>query len=61
MIKAVGAVLEVFDATEPWMPLTFFFLRMQELGGKTPVASVRQGLLDAVVLAARHYGQHGAS
>lgn len=61
MIRSVEAVLAALDTDEPWMQLTFFFLRLQELGGKTPVAAIREGLLDPVLLAATHYGQHGAS
>jgi hypothetical protein len=49
------------DVEEPWMQLSFFFLRLDELDGGRPVDTLRDGALKSVVLAASHFGQHGAS
>jgi hypothetical protein len=61
MTRSVEATLTALDTDHPWVQLNFFFLRLQELGGKTPAAALREGSLDAVVLAAKHYLRHGAS
>jgi hypothetical protein len=61
MIHGVGEVLAAINVVDPWTRLNFFFLRPDELGGRTPVQAIREGSLDAVVLAAGHFGDHGAS
>jgi hypothetical protein len=61
MLNAIEKLLAAVNVDEPWMRLNFLFLRLQELGGKTPVQAIREGSLDAVILAAMHYGEHGAS
>lgn len=61
MVDAVERVLQAINVEAPWAQLGFFFLRLQELDGRTPIQAIRDGSLDAVVLAAHHYGYHGAS
>lgn len=61
MKNAVQIVLAAIGAEEPWMQLSFFFLSLDELGGARPVDAIRSGKLDAVVVAASHFGCHGAS
>jgi hypothetical protein len=61
MIDGVKKVLQMMEGDEPWGQLNFFFLHLQELGGRTPVQAIREGSLDSVVMAASHFGEHGAS
>jgi hypothetical protein len=61
MQSGVAAILKVIKADDPWARLTFMFLRLEELGGESPVNTIRAGRVKGAVLAARHYGEHGAS
>jgi len=61
MLSAVEKVRAAVNVEGAWAHLTFLFLHLQELAGRTPVQAIREGSLDAVLLAARHYGDHGAS
>jgi hypothetical protein len=61
MVHGVGKVLSAIGVEAAWMQLSFFFLRLDELGGRTPVEAIRDGALDSVVRAATHFGRHGAS
>ena len=61
MIDAVPRVLATIGVEGSWPQLSFCFLHMQDLGGRTPVQAIREGDLDAVIVAACHFGEHGAS
>ena len=61
MVDGVATVLLAMDVEEPRMQLSFFFLRLDELEGRRPVDALRDGALKSVVLAASHFGRHGAS
>jgi hypothetical protein len=61
MLDAVRRVSAAIEVDDPWMRLNFYFLRLQELDGNTAVEAIRAGEIDAVVLAASHFGEHGAS
>jgi hypothetical protein len=61
MLDGVVRTLSAIGVEEPWGQLHFFFLHLNELGGRRPVDAIRDGALDAVVLAASHFGRHGAS
>jgi hypothetical protein len=61
MLEAIEKYLAAVKVDDPWVQLGFLYLRLQELDGRTPVQAIRDGLLDQVILAARHYGEHGAS
>lgn len=61
MIHSIGKVLAAIYVDDPWMRLSFFFLKLGELDGQTPVQAIRERSLDVVILAARHFGDHGAS
>lgn len=60
MLHGVETVLEAINVNDAWSRL-HFFLPLQELDGRTPVQAIRDGSLDEVVLAAKHFGEHGAS
>jgi hypothetical protein len=45
---------------DPWMKLAFFLEENAALGGKTPLAGLRQGQLKDVLRAAELHGEHGA-
>jgi hypothetical protein len=61
MQSGVAELLKAIGVDDPWPRLAFMFLRLDELGGETPVDAVRAGRVKAAVLAARHHGEHGAS
>jgi hypothetical protein len=61
MLTGVSTVLDAINVDEPWACLNFFFMHLDELDDKMPVEAIRNGSIDAVVLAARHFGDHGAS
>lgn len=61
MVAAVAAVLAAIRVDEPWMRLNFFFLHLDELEGRRPIDAIRDGSTEAVIMAARHFGEHGAS
>lgn len=61
MQAGVAGVLEAIGVDEPWSQLSFLFLTLDELGGVTAVDAIRAGKAAAAILAARHYGEHGAS
>lgn len=61
MLKGIAKLLAAIQVDDPWSRLNFCFLRLQELNGRTPVEAIRAGEIDAVVLAASHFGEHGAS
>lgn len=61
MLAGVAAVLAAIGVDEPWMRLSFFFLRLDELERRRPIDAIRDGSIKAVVLAAHHFGEHGAS
>lgn len=61
MLEGVATVLEGIGVDEPWARFTFMFLKLDELGGLTPVDAIRSGKVPDAALAARHYGEHGAS
>jgi hypothetical protein len=61
MLCGVEKVLEAMNVIDPWAKLNFFLLQLQELEGKTPIQAIRKGSVEPVVLAARHFGDHGAS
>jgi len=61
MLGAVARVLSTIGVENPWMRLSFFFLCLDELHGRKPIEAIRDGELESVILAATHFGQHGAS
>lgn len=61
MQTGVAAVLASIGVDEPWGRLNFLFLTLDELGGETAVDAIRAGKTAAAVLAAGHYGEHGAA
>ena len=61
MQAGVAAVLKAIRIDDPWARFSFFFLTLDELGEETPVHAIKSGNTEAAVLAAGHYGEHGAS
>ena len=53
-------VLDLLNAHDPWMQLSFFLNANDRLNGKSPLDALRQGQLESVQLAARSFGEHGA-
>jgi hypothetical protein len=61
MQAGISAVVKAINVNDPWAILSFLFLRLGELEGRTPVEAIRKGKADAAAQAARHFGKHGAS
>lgn len=61
MSAGVAEVLQAIAVDDPWARFNFMFLRLEELGGDRPVDAIRKGNAAEAALAARHYGDHGAS
>lgn len=61
----VGGLTEVLSAfaedVDPWMRLAFLVTGNDVLEGKQPLDLLRRGEVEAVVRAARIYGEHGAT
>jgi hypothetical protein len=55
-VEALGAL----DTGSPWVRAAFFLSPNTYLDGRTPLAELRRGHVDAVIRAARSYGEHGA-
>lgn len=54
-------VLKVLGAGDPWMQLAFFVNPNDRLNGRTPEKELLEGKVDAVLRAARMYGEQGAA
>jgi hypothetical protein len=61
MMDGVEAIMAAIQVDHLWSQLHFLFLPTKELCGKTAVQVIREGSPAEAVLAARHYGDHGAS
>ncbi len=61
VVEGLADVLSAFDDdVDPWMRLAFLVTANDALGGEPPLDVLRRGEVDAVVRAARIYGEHGA-
>ncbi|MCC7103947.1 MAG: hypothetical protein IT307_02275 [Chloroflexi bacterium] len=58
-LPGLEQVLEAMTVRDPWMQAAFFLSGDPRLEGKTPLERLRRGDVDAVLLAARGYGEHG--
>lgn len=61
MIVGVQKVLKKIGVDSPWMQVSFFLTRIDELGNKRPIDLIRAGRIEPVELAASHIGEHGAA
>jgi len=61
VLPGLEEVLAVLAEQDPWMQLAFFVTADSALGDETPLANLREGDLQAVLRAARLYGEHGAA
>jgi hypothetical protein len=60
VLPGLEQVLGALSGHDSWMQLAFFVSENTALDGDTPLAALRRNALDAVLRAARLYGQHGA-
>lgn len=60
VLPGLERVLAALSGHDPWMQLAFFVSENTTLDGDTPLAALRRDACDAVLRAARLYGQHGA-
>jgi hypothetical protein len=60
-VQNLEIVLDELRGHDPWMQLAFFVNPNDRLDGRTPFRLLRSGELDAVVQAAKAYGEHGAA
>jgi hypothetical protein len=61
VLPGLQDVLSNMRIRDPWMQAGFFLSGDPRLQGATPLERLRHGDVDAVVLAARGYGQHGGA
>jgi hypothetical protein len=60
-LNHLAEVLEALQAHDDWRKLSFFVNGNVRLGGRSPLATLRSGNLDAVLRAARLLQQQGAA
>jgi hypothetical protein len=60
-VRGLEAVLEALQEHDPWMQHIFMVSRNARLDNRTPLEELREGRLDAVLKAARAFGEHGAA
>jgi hypothetical protein len=60
VLPGLEETLTVLADLDPWMKLAFFLEENASVGGKTPLAGLRQGRLKEVLRAAELHGEHGA-
>lgn len=61
VLPGLEAILAALRVGDPWMQAAFFLSGDPRLDGDTPLDQLRRGRLEAVVRAARGYGQHGGA
>ncbi len=61
VLPGLEEVLKSMLIRDPWMQAAFFLSGDPRLQGSTPLTRLRRADVDAVVLAARGYGQHGGA
>lgn len=60
VLRGLEEVLRALLPHDPWMSASFFLGTNVRLGGKRPLAALRQGQVKEVVQAARLFGEHGS-
>jgi hypothetical protein len=60
-LTGLETVLKTLSSHDPWMQVIFFASGNDRLGGKTPIDVLRSGDVNAVLLAATAFGEHGAA
>jgi hypothetical protein len=58
-IRGLSAVLQELQGVGPWMRAAFMLTGDAHLGGERPLDVLRRGETEAVVAAAREYGEQG--
>jgi hypothetical protein len=61
VLPGLEATLQALQVQSPWMLASFFLSANLRLDGASPLAELRRGHREEVVLAAAAYGEHGAS
>lgn len=61
VLPGIEGALEALQVQNPWMRASFFLSGNLRLDGASPLAELRRGHREEVVLAAAAYGEHGAS
>lgn len=59
-VEGLEDVLKAMEHHDPWMQATFLLNSNARLGGRTPLALLREGQLGDVMEAAAAFGEHGA-
>lgn len=59
LVPGLGAVLQALQGIGPWMRAAFMLTGDAHLNGERPLDVLRRGEIDAVVAAAREYGEQG--
>jgi hypothetical protein len=61
VLPGLEKTLQALQVENPWMRAAFFLSGNMRLDGASPLAQLRRGNREEVVLAAAAYGEHGAS
>jgi hypothetical protein len=61
VLPGLEEALRAMRALDPWMQAAFMVTGNARLGGRTPLAELRRGRVEAVARAARAGGEHGAA
>jgi hypothetical protein len=59
-IRGLEETLAQLKSLDPWMQMVFFTSPNERLGGKTPIESLQNGLVEEVARVASGYGEQGA-
>jgi hypothetical protein len=60
VLKGLRAFLDAFTLPDPWMKLVILIEPSERLGARAPLDAIRQGDVDAAIVVAATYGDHGA-
>lgn len=61
VLPGLEAVLDALRGHDPWTAIIFILSPNSQLGGKTPLQTLRQGRVTEVIEAAAEFGEHGAA
>jgi hypothetical protein len=61
VLPGLERVLQALSWLEPWSQTAFLLNSNARLSGETPLAALRRGRIDEVVIAAQSYGEQGGS
>lgn len=61
VLEGVARTLKKLGVQAPWMQVSFFLVRLDELDDRRPIDLIKAGEIEPVERAASHFGEHGAA